>query len=437
VNAVIKPWLWFGLPAAVALNVLLSLYLIVMLGRFDESKRQADEAETRTTTQRTELAMLQVEVESLTKQKDALGPTVVDWQQRLKEMHEAQAVAESLNARKRQKESDIAQANKGLEDANRALVDADKQKTELTSALERIRAELVTLTRSSTDTKALARQAEEAERRINVATNALANVDARRKQLEIDSSAAQVRFDQIQKEADDLRQAREKLTADSAGLRQQIQAQKDQLATFDQKSAALRTIQATIQQEDQKLAKQQQQLAIAEARADEMESRQGRAASELAQLTNRVDQTRSQAADWGTKRDTAQQAGAKAALELAAAEKLIFESKVAQGQLAREQARLVAQVAALKKELEQSRKDGADAETRLDSAKAGLQKADADLAAARTQTQVLSVRQGEMTRESSRLGAVVERLKMEKDALEKEIGRQEAQRQKIPLDGPK
>lgn len=229
-NAVIKSWLSAGLVVALAGNVLLSAVLILKLSRFDDAKRQADEVEARAATQRTELAKLQIEVESLTKQKDALAPTVADWQQRLTEKAAAEAVLATLDAKQRQAESDSAQAGKRLEDANRALLDADKQKTELTSTVERLKAELVTLTNTDTDAKALMRLAAEAERRINDATNALANVDTRRKQLEIDASAAQTRFEQIQKEADDLRQAREKLNTESAALRQQIQTQKDQLA---------------------------------------------------------------------------------------------------------------------------------------------------------------------------------------------------------------
>ena len=117
--------------------------------------------------------------------------------------------------------------------------------------------------------------------------------------------------------------------------------------------------------------------------------------------------------------------------------KLLAETQASQDQLAREQSKLVAQVATSKKELEQARKDGANSETRRDTAKADSQKADADLAAARTQLQVFVVKQGEMTREGSRLEATVERLKTEKEALEKEIGRQEAQRQKTPVEGQK
>jgi len=50
---------------------------------------------------------------------------------------------------------------------------------------------------------------------------------------------------------------------------------------------------------------------------------------------------------------------------------------------------------------------------------------------------VFVVKQGELTRESSRLEATVEKLKKEKEGLEKEIGRQEALRPKVPPDGQK
>ena len=436
-SAIIKPWLVVGLIGALAGSVLLSLYLIVMLGRFDDSKRQADEAGARAATQRTELARLQVEVETLSKQKDALAPVVADWQQRLKEKSAAEAVLATLDAKQRQSEDDRAQAARRLDDANRDLVDADKQKSELTSTVERLKAERDTLTKSNTDAKVLARQAEEAERRLSAATNALANTDTRRKQLETDASAAQARFEQIQKEADDLRQAREKLTTDLAALRQQIQAQKDLLATFDQKAADLKALQTATGQEEQKAAKLQQQSATAEARAAEMESKFSNAASELSQLTNRLEQARRDAADLESKRDTAKAESQKAAQELAAAQKLLVETQTSQDQRAREHATLVAQVATSKKDIEQARKDGADTEARLDASATGLQKADADLAAARTQTQVFVVKQGELTREISRLEAGVERLKKEKEALEKQIGRLEAQRPKVPPDGQK
>ena len=127
----------------------------------------------------------------------------------------------------------------------------------------------------------------------------------------------------------------------------------------------------------------------------------------------------------------------RASLNLAAAQKLLAETQASQDQLVREHAKLVAQVPALKKELELARKDAADAETRRDAAKAELPTANADLAAARTQLQVFVVKNGELTREISRSEASVELLKKEKEPLEKEIGRLEAQRQIIPPNGDK
>ena len=124
-------------------------------------------------------------------------------------------------------------------------------------------------------------------------------------------------------------------------------------------------------------------------------------------------------------------------LDLAAAQKLLAEAQASHDQVVREQAKLVAQVPVLKKELELARKDAVDAETRRDAAKAELATADADLAAARTQLQVFVVKNGELTREISRSEASVELLKKEKEPLEKEIGRLEAQRQIIPPNGDK
>ena len=431
-NAVIKPWLVAGLVVPLAGYVLLSAVLIVKLSRFDDFKRQAEEAEARTAERRTELSALQIEVESLIKRKDVLAPTVADWEKRLKEMHDAQATADSLNAKQRQTEADFAQASKRLEDINRTLLDADKQKTELTSTVDRLKSELATLTKTEIDAKEQASLAAEAERRLNDATSALANVDARRNQLETDASAAQTRFEQMQKEADDLRQAREKLNTELAALRQQIQAQEDQLATYDQKSAELKALQATAQQEEQKLAMAQQQLAIVEARVSEMEAKQAKGAAELAQLNDRLGQVRKEGADAEALLDTAKAALQRADADLAPTLRRFVETQASQDQLAHDQPKLIAQIAASTKQLEQARKDGADAEIRRDTAKAESQKADTDLAAARTQLQVFVVKQSELTRESSRLEATVEQLKTEKEALEKEIGRQEAQSEKAP-----
>ena len=374
VSTVIGPWLMAGLATGLAASVLLSAVLIIKLSRFDEAKRQAEAVESRAGIQRAEMAKLQVEVESLTKQKDTLAPTIADWQQRLKEKSAAEAVLATLDAKQRQMESDIAQAGKRLEDANRAILEAEKQKTELNSTIERLKSDQVALGKSTSDAKALARMAVEAEQRLNDATNAITNIELRRKRLETDANSAQTRFEQLQTEADDLRQAREKLNTQMADLRQQIQAQKDLLSTFEQKAGELKALQTKVQLEEQKLAKAQEKLTTADARATELELRQTQAVSEFAQMAIRLDQ---------------------------------------------------------------ARKDGVDAEARWDAAKAGLQKADTDLAAARTQLQVFVVKQGELTRETSRMEGTVERLKKEKEALEKEIGRLESQLPKVQPEGQK
>jgi membrane fusion protein (multidrug efflux system) len=135
--------------------------------------------------------------------------------------------------------------------------------------------------------------------------------------------------------------------------------------------------------------------------------------------------------------ETSKATALRADADLAASQKRFAETQRSQDQLAGEQTKMVAQIAALKRDLEQVRKDAADAETRRDAAMADARKADADLAAARAQLQVFVVRQGEITREASRLDATIERLKKEKEALEKEIGRQEAQRQKNPAESQK
>ena len=425
-NAVIKPWLIACLVIALAGSVLLSAVLIVQLSRFDDSKRQAEEAEARANSQRTELAKLDVEVEALSKQKDALAPTIAEWQQRLKEKAVAEAALAGFDAKQRQAEADFALADKRREDVNRALIDVEKQKLDISATVERLKIERDALKKANTDAKLLTQQIEEAERRLNSATNALANVEARRKQFETDASSAQTRFEQIQKEADDLRQAREKLNNELAALRQMVQMQKDQLATFEQKAAELKAVQSAAQQEEQKVSKSQQQLATIEARTAELELRQRQAVSEFAQITNRLEQARRDATDAETKRDIAKASLPRVTQDLAAAQKLLAETQALQDQRAREHAALVAQVAAAKSELEQARKDGANAAAFLDAANA-----------TRRLSQDLAAKQGDLNRDVSRLEALVERLKKEKETLEKENGRLEAQRPKVPPDGQK
>ena len=164
-NPVIKPSLVVGLVGALAASALLSGVLIVKLGRFDDAKLKADEAESRTATHTTELAKLKTEIESLTRQKDTLQPQIADWRERLKDKAAAEAALVALEAKQRQAETDHTRANKRLEEANRIMLDAEKQKSDLAATVERLKAEVVSLTKTNTDTKALSRMAAEAEQR--------------------------------------------------------------------------------------------------------------------------------------------------------------------------------------------------------------------------------------------------------------------------------
>lgn len=382
-GTVIKPWLNFGLIIALAGNVLFSAILIIKLSGFDDMKRRADETEVEAAKKRTELSSLQADVASLSKQKEVLAPTIEDWEKRIKEKAAAEAALANLEGKQQQVASDIVQAGKHLEEISHTVLDSEKQKTDLDSTIEKLNAELFSLSKKDTDTKALLTQASEAERRLDDATNALASADAHRKQSEADAAAAKSHLDQLQKEAEEIKQ----------------------------------------------------QVTTAEAQIVETKAQQQKATSELAQITNRVEQARSQTTELETKRDTDQQAGTKAAQDLVAAKKTLIETQSAQDQLSTEQAKLIAQIAALKKDLDQSRKDAADSEVRLETAKADFQNADADLSATRKLSQELSVKQGELTREVSGLEANIERLKKEKEALEKEVGRMEGQQPKPPSAG--
>ena len=114
VSPVVNPWLIAGLIMALAGNVLLSAALIVKLSHFDDAKIQADEVEAQTAKKHAELSSVQSEVETWTKRKEMLQPTIADWQQRLEEKTTAEAALKSLEAKKRQTESDIAQAGKRI-----------------------------------------------------------------------------------------------------------------------------------------------------------------------------------------------------------------------------------------------------------------------------------------------------------------------------------
>jgi chromosome segregation ATPase len=80
--------------------------------------------------------------------------------------------------------------------------------------------------------------------------------------------------------------------------------------------------------------------------------------------------------------------------------------------------------------LAQIRKEVREWELRRDAVTAESQQADSDLSATRKLHQEVSAKQGELVREISRLESVIERLKKDREALEKELGRLEAQQPK-------
>ena len=327
--------------------------LILQLGTFEEARRQAQEVEAGIAKARTELSTLQIEIESLRREKDALTPTIVDWEKRVKDKAAAEAVLATLEGKKRQIESDISQAGKSLDEVELNLESAQKQRAELSSEIEKLRTEVLSLTKTKTDAKALLDLAAEAERRLNDAQNALTNADARRKQVETDAN-------QLQKEVDDARKLQDKLNTDAAMLRQQIQTLKDEIATSQSQSSELQARQAAVQQEEQKLTKLQQQVTSAETRFNELneqEERQRRAQSESSELTNRLEQARKDVADWEFRRDAAKADFQKADSDLSATRKLLQEVSAKHDELIRESSGLVTAIDRLTKEKETKEKE--------------------------------------------------------------------------------
>ena len=89
----------------------------------------------------------------------------------------------------------------------------------------------------------------------------------------------------------------------------------------------------------------------------------------------------------------------------------------------------------LTKRLERIRQEVTEWERHRDTAKADAQKADSDFSTARKLYLEISAKQDELVRESSRLEGIIERLKKEKEALGKELGRSEGQQSKSSTGG--
>ncbi len=433
-NAVIKPWLTAGLFITIAANVLLSAALIVNLSRFQESIRQADEAEARAAQRRSDVSKLQAQLETLAKQRDALAPEVANWQERLEQKAAAEAVLASLEAKKHQLHSDIDQDAKRSEEARQAVIAARQHETEVTANIQKLQTERSSLTRTVAEAKELEETAVDAERRKADATAATESADARRKQIEAETLVMQATYERLENDTNGLRRAKEQLSADVAVLRNEKQEVVKHLSALDPKKAEFKALQAQTTQELQNFAKAQQQVTTAEVRTAELETCQQQANSELARLTSRVEVARTRAAEWETKRDLSQQQGTTAAQDLAEAQKALAGTQASEDQLAREQTRLASIVASFRKDLEQARKDSVEAETRLAGLRAEAQRCDAELAGARKTTQEHTTKHDELIRDESRMQAIVEKLRQEKDTLEKEIGKLEAVKEKKPSD---
>src|SRR5205809_8062412 len=98
-TAVINLWLSGVLVIAVLAYAVLAGMLILQLGGFEETKRQAQEAEAALRSARAELSTLRHEVDTLEKQREILTPTIADWEKRLKSKAEAEATLATLESK--------------------------------------------------------------------------------------------------------------------------------------------------------------------------------------------------------------------------------------------------------------------------------------------------------------------------------------------------
>jgi predicted nucleic acid-binding Zn-ribbon protein len=139
--SIINLWLASGLIIAVLGYAVLSGMLIFKMEGFEETQQQAQGADVALEKARTELSSLRLEIDSLKKQKEALAPTIVDWEKRLREKAEAEAAVATWERKWGQRESDMAQADKWLEDTSKSLETMEKQRAALSSEIERLKAE--------------------------------------------------------------------------------------------------------------------------------------------------------------------------------------------------------------------------------------------------------------------------------------------------------
>ena len=362
---VISQVLTITFAGAVFANLILVGFLILRLGRFEDTQKRAEEASQELAKTRDQIGTLQQDLKTLEEKKAVIAPQVEDWQKRVQEKAAAEAALTSLQERQQQVATDINQSSNRLQQLNAVVTGLATQKASVAGDLQKLRSDLDLVTRSNIDVRAVLIQAADAERRRSEAQTATDSASSTLKQVEADILVGRSTLEKNQKQADDLRQSREKLATEIASLQQQAESLKLYVASNQTTAAEVAARQDAVQKANQSLAKAREHQSAAEAQAAEAAERSQKLTADLTNLVSRV---------------------------------------------------------------EAARKDAADAEPRRTSLRTDVQSAEQDLAALRKTLAEAGTARDSLTRETSRLETQVQRLNVEKQALQKEIGQLEAQR---------
>ena len=347
---VITPWLTGGLIAAISANAVFSAVLVLKLGSYEETKREAQEVIASTSAANTELATLKVEIESLNKQKDALSPLVGDWEKRLKEKAEATAAVAALEEKEIQVGNSLTLTEQKFDTAQKRLLEADRQLTAILGENEKSKAESIVLSRTNSNLKASLALAAEAEQRLVIAKTAVTNSDGIRKQLETEIGGLQGRYAQLKAETDSLRTTRDTLNEEIASARQGVQVLKDQLSSYRSQVDPLKSRQSAVQEEGLKLTRIELQVAIAETKLKALEIGNERSTAESKQLATQLKEARGNVALWELRRETTKGAYSNLETDISAARTTIQEMSTKRDALVRETGALEANVTDLQKE---------------------------------------------------------------------------------------
>ena len=362
---VISQFLTVTFAGAVFANLLLVSLLIVRLGHFEDTQKRAEEAGQELAKTRDQIGTLQQDLKTLEEKRAVIAPQIADWQKRVQEKATAEAALPFLQERQQQFATDINQSSNRLQQINADLTGLATQKASVAGDLQKLHSDLDIVTRSNIDVRAVLTQAANAERRRAEAQTATDSANNTLKQVEADILVARSTLEKNQKQADDLRQSREKLATEIASLQQQADSLKLYVASNQTTAAEVTARQDAVQKANQSLAKAREHQSAAEALVAEASERSQKLTADITNLVSRV---------------------------------------------------------------EAARKDAADAEPRRTSLRTDVQSAEQDLAALRKTLAEAGAAQDSLTRETSRLETQVQRLNAEKQALQKGIGQLEAQR---------